>query len=125
MLSNLWYYIQVFFSGDLHFCDKCGDLAKCYPFGKELDNHYKLIESVDKDFRIPKLSIEVFKWGDACLCISCDIEIGEKLRIHQNCCDKKGIQWKEGDDGRKHAWKREEKDQEEAALESGAQTHDS
>ena len=99
MLGNLIYYVTALFKGNLHFCDRCGNLAKCYPFGKQLDNHYKYVKTyIDNDFEIPKLPISVFKWGDARLCFVCEFEVEEKLGVHQNCCDKI-IQWREDGSG--------------------------
>jgi len=115
------FYVQTLFRGNLHFCDKCWKLTECFRYGDSLKGHYDYMKKMDPEFE-PFVTNTRFK--DWMLCINCCVQIDKIEGTHKNCCDKMGVQWKAGDDGKLHAWKNEEQEQK-ASLESGSPADES
>jgi hypothetical protein len=90
VMDNFWwnlalFYIKTFLSGNLRFCDNCGELTECYRFGDSVRDHYKAFKQLDPSFEIPDFKSE---HEAKMLCMFCNMEFDALEGVHRNCCYK-------------------------------------
>jgi hypothetical protein len=87
-LTALLFYARALWHGELHFCDKCGELTQCLMFGEQMELHWKAVGRVNRI--TTTVPVEFLK---ARLCINCDGELAGHLNMHAQCCKPLTQQW--------------------------------